>query len=109
MRHKKSIRSLCQLNGYLIIIILHKRILIKLCQICLSSAVRNVAEVNLYFMLVVNIRLFRREYLPNSFFFNKKVGFSFFFFFFFSIQKSRRIGNSRTKDSLLKCLLKMSS
>ena len=37
MRHEKSIRSLRQLNGYLIIIILHKRILIKLCQICLLT------------------------------------------------------------------------
>ena len=56
MMHEKSIRSLCQLNGYLSIIILHKRILIKLCQICLSSAVRNVVLVNLNFMLAVNIK-----------------------------------------------------
>ena len=54
MRHEKSLRSLCQLNGYLIIIILHKRILIKLCQICLSSAVSNVVQVN--FMLTMNIK-----------------------------------------------------
>ena len=54
MRHEKSIRSPCQLNGYLII--LHKRILIKLCQICLYSAVRIVVSINLYFMLAVNIK-----------------------------------------------------
>ena len=64
MRHEKSIRSLCQLNGYLIIIILHKRILIKLCQICLSSTVRNVVLVNLYFMLAVNIKFCIANFSP---------------------------------------------
>ena len=36
-------------NGYIIIIILHKGILIKLCQICLSSAVRNVVWANIFY------------------------------------------------------------
>ena len=75
MRHEKSIRSLCQLNGYLIIIIPHKRILIKLCQVCVSSrAVRNVVKINLYFMLAVNIKFrqfFDGNTLQNSFLIKK--------------------------------------
>ena len=50
MRHEKSIRLLCQLNGYLIIIILHRRILIKLsdlfvfrCQKCSISKLLSYA------------------------------------------------------------------
>ena len=93
MRHEKSIRSLCQLNGYLIIIILHKRILI--CQICLSSAVRNVRSIGkLIFYAGGEYKILHRQFfdgntLQNSFF-NKKN--SFFFH-----EKSRRIRNSRTK------------
>ena len=54
MKHAKSIRSLCKLNGHFII--LHKRILIKLCQICSSSAVINVVYVNSNYILAVNIK-----------------------------------------------------
>ena len=91
MRHEKSIGSLCQLNGYLIIIILHKRILIKLCQICLSSAVRNVRSVGkLIFYAGGEYKILHRQFFDgnthqNSFFHKKK-------------KKSRRIRNSRTKD-----------
>ena len=83
MRHEKSIRSRCQLNGYLIIIILHKRILIKLCQICLSFAVRNVRSTcKLIFYAGGEYKSLHRQFfdgntLQNSFF-DKKVGFIFF-------------------------------
>ena len=82
MRHEKSIRSLYQLNGYLIIIILHKRILITLCQICLSSAVRNVGKFIFY--AGAEYKILHRQFfdwytLQNSFF--NKVFFFFFFLF----------------------------
>ena len=63
---------------YLIIIILHKRILIKLCQICLSSAVRNVRNIGkLIFYAGSEYKILHRQFfdgntLQNSFF-NKKV------------------------------------
>ena len=82
MGHEKSIRSLCQLNGYLIIIILHKRILIKLCQICLSSAARNVRSIGkLIFYAGGEYKILHRQFfdgntLQNSFF-NEKIVFFF--------------------------------
>ena len=90
MRHEKSFRSLCQLNGYLIIIILHKRILIKLCQICLSSAVRNVVKVHLYLMLAVNIKFCIANFskgIPFKIPFLIKKNFVFVLFLFFFIKK----------------------
>ena len=80
MRHEKSIRSLCKLNGYLIIIILHKRILIKLCQMCLSSAIRTVRSIDKLTLYaggeykILHRQFFGGNTLQNSFF-NKKVVF----------------------------------
>ena len=86
MRHEKSIRSLCQLNGYLIIIILHKRILIKLCQICFAFRCQKCSIGKLIFYAGGEYKILHRQFfdgntLQNSFF-NKS-----FFFFFFLIKK----------------------
>ena len=103
MRHEKSIRSLCQLNGYLIIIILHKRILIKLCQtggqykFCIANFSTGI-PFKIHFLI------------------KKK----FFFFFIKKVEGSEIVGlkifRSNSQASiifityiLLKCLLKMSS
>ena len=84
MRNEKSIRSLCQLNGYLIIIILHKRILIMSdlfvfrCQKCSIG--------KLIFHAGGEYKILHRQFfdgntLQNSFF-NKKIVFFFFCFLF---------------------------
>ena len=66
MRHAKSIRSLCQLNGHLII--LHKRILIKLCQICLPSVVRNeVYECKLKFYAGGEYKILHHQVFDGNF------------------------------------------
>ena len=85
-------------SGYLIIIILHKRIFIKLCQICLSSAIRNVVWVNLYFMLAVNIKFCIANFSTGILFKIHVLIKKFFFCFFFFIKKSREIRNSGTKE-----------
>ena len=78
MRHEKSIRSLCQLNGYLIIIILRKRILIKLCQICFVFCCQKCNIGKLIFYAGGEYKILHRQFfggntLQNSFFNKKKV------------------------------------
>ena len=124
---KSQIRSLCQLNGYLIIIILHKRILIKLCQICFVFRCQKCSIGKLIFYSGGEYKILHRQFfdgniLQNSFFNKKVVVFFFFFFIFFhkKVEGSEIVGlkifrsNSQANMifityTLLKCLLKLSS
>ena len=90
MRHEKSIRSLCQLNGYLIFIILHKRILMS---DLFVFHCQNCSKGKLIFYAGGEYKILHRQFfdgntLQNSFF-NKKV-------VFFFHKNSRRMSNSRT-------------
>ena len=82
MRHEKPIRTHCQLNGYLFIIMLHKRTLIKLCQICLYSIGKLIFYAGGEYK-ILHRQFFDGNTLQNSFFNKTVVVFFFFFFFFF--------------------------